>query len=80
MPKKKKKLWTKINKVVEESTTFLGARYLVQLTGIGDKVWVQARDLSHGVVDEFKSDKPLSKSAQARVNRIYFEKQHQPIF
>jgi len=77
MPKKKNKLWIKINQVVERSNSFLGDRFLVKISGTDKQVWVQERDLSDGVISDFKSDKTLSKTAQARVNRVHADKQRE---
>ena len=75
MPRKTK-LWGKIESIKSCKNCKFGAKkYEVKLVGVEELLWVFAKDLSPGVVKNYKSDKPLPKYAKARVNRGYVETQ-----
>ena len=77
MPKKKNKLWVKIDEIVQTSMTFLSRRFQVKLSGTGKLVWVRLNDLSKGVATHYEQHKKVPNQAKARVNRVHYDKQQE---
>ena len=73
---KKKKLWVKIEKILEckESATRL-VKFKVKLSGVKKPVWVPGINLSRGVISNYKAGLALPAKANAHVDRGYAEQQ-----
>ena len=73
--KKRQEMFAKLESVIRSRHTNLGTTYLIKLVGVESQLWVQARHLSQGVVENFESEDGVPKNDKVLVNRGFAEKQ-----
>lgn len=56
--------------MTHESNVF-GTKYKTKLIGVDKLIWVIVKDFSNGVLQCYKNEIDLPKSARARVDRVY---------
>ena len=74
----KPKLWAKLEVIKACSQSkFNTIKYQVKLVGVEKLIWVFAKDLSEGVVENHQLKQRLPKNAKVRVDRGYVQTQKQ---